>query len=147
MTFPSDIIDETSILSDILQNCEGMSRNAESSGAGNLDMTVRILDGDHATPVRQPVPDDMNPTQIASAMASQGSELFGAFADMVMPSSSDPMFNEVIKNVREGVDSISTNLQEQLTATAATDQVDDLAREITLWAGFKTGTQLELPGQ
>lgn len=145
--FLDDNIDETPDLSLTLQGLSQGQPGAVPGTAGNMDLSVRTLPGDHATPCQQPLPEEI-PSQIA-AVASQGSDIFGVIAGISELASSATGLPEspitgIAKNVQKGFESVNDNLQG--STEASVEQVEALEQEIVLWSGIEPRVVPQLPG-
>ncbi|KAL6188343.1 hypothetical protein ACLB2K_039736 [Fragaria x ananassa] len=121
--FKDDTIDETSILAQVL--------SSDSAISSMLDMSTRLLPGDHALPLQQALPDV--PPAMADAV-NRGSEML---ANLTVGTPWESVAKEVGNSL--GVDSTKI-----LRAEVAKD-LDLLVDVVASWMASNTGPRLLKP--
>lgn len=117
--FKDDVIDETPTLAQVL--------GSEAAISSMLDMSIRLLPGDHGLPLQQAFPDV--PPAMADAV-NQGSELF---ANLTVGTPWENVAKEVGSTL--GVDS-------RILRAQASKDVDNLVDVIISWMASNSGPRL-----
>lgn len=128
--FADDTIDETPQLASVLQS---------SAAAGQLELTVRTMNGDHVRPMQQDFSTRLPPevATFASAAVTQGESFWGQIGQFAAQSTSlSPEAKESLSGLAKVAGGLTAAVGRSLTPEDVTEDIEELADELAAWTGI-----------
>ena len=126
--FAADTIDETPTLASVLQS---------SAAAQSLELTLKTLSGDHVRPLRQ----DLNRVspelaRFASEQLSNSQNFWASVGNLADEAQLPPQAREQLAGIAKTATGVASLLNEAVGARNASEDIEKLADEISLWMGL-----------